>query len=144
MLIRSLRSASPRRSPYVAHSLSVVKASLRPLRTADYDHSMSDPAHSEATHGFQCRRFLVVALVIAAATGCKTGSSPPTATECQQAIDHMLDLWAAADPEARGNRAKLDPMMPGLVKVCEQKYSSKKVKCLIAAGSKAEADRCTD
>ncbi len=113
---------------------------------------MSDPTETDAFEMWRCRRCRVVApvivvwivLTVALSMGCKSDATPPTETECQQAIDHLLDLWAAADPEAAGNRAKLDPMMPGLVNVCQKKYSSKKVKCLIAAGSKVEADGCTD
>lgn len=75
--------------------------------------------------------------------GCK-GRTAPTAAACQTAIQHMLDLWAAADPGAQGNGEKMKGMLPGLVSICQQKYSAKKVECLTTAQSKTDADACTD
>lgn len=80
-------------------------------------------------------------LVLGVSVGCSS-SSKPDAAACQEAIDNMFDLWVKDDPAASGNREKMDPLMEGFRKQCQEKWSVKKVRCLAAATSKAQADAC--
>ena len=85
------------------------------------------------------RKLIVCAALTVSLAAC---AGKPDAAQCEQAIRHMLSVWAEADPEAADNEEAFEGMMPGLVAQCQKSYSKAKVQCLIEAATKAESDRC--
>ncbi len=82
---------------------------------------------------------VIVMLLTSGLLGCKN-QGKPSADDCRKAIDKMFAIWAGADRAAAGNRDKVNPAMNGLIKSCQEKWSSAKVECLQKATTKPEAD----